>query len=104
MDFRDDNEGYAVGEAGTILRTENGGRSWTRVITNFTESLMRVDFADDKNGWIVGHKGSILRSSDKGRTWVKQESTTANHLYGLFMSRRNGWAVGAKGVIIGYQR
>jgi photosystem II stability/assembly factor-like uncharacterized protein len=104
VDFRDDNEGYAVGAGGTILRTETGGRTWTRVITNFTETFMRVDFADDKNGWIVGHKGSILRSSDKGRSWVKQESTTTNSLYGLFMSRRNGWAVGAKGVIVGYQR
>lgn len=104
VDFRDDNEGYVVGEGGTILRTENGGRTWTRVIANFTESLMRVDFADDKNGWIVGKNGSILRSSDKGRTWIKQESTTSNHLYGLFMSKRNGWAVGAKGVVVGYQR
>ena len=104
VDFRDDDEGYAVGEGGTILRTENGGRSWTRVITNFTETFMRVDFADDKNGWIVGHKGSILRSSDKGRTWIKQESTTPNHLYGLYMSRRNGWAVRAKVIIVGYQR
>ncbi|MEO5858418.1 MAG: YCF48-related protein [Pyrinomonadaceae bacterium] len=104
VDFRDDNEGYAVGEGGTILRTENGGRVWTRVITNFTETLMRVDFADDKNGWIVGKKGVILRSSDKGRTWIKQESTTSNHLYGLFMSKRYGWAAGAKGVIVAYQR
>lgn len=104
VDFRDDNEGYAVGENGTILRTEDGGRTWTRVITNLTETLMRVDFADDKNGWIVGHKGTILRSSDKGKTWIKQESTTANSLYGLFMSKRFGWAVGAKGVVIGYRR
>ena len=104
VDFRDDDEGYAVGEGGTILRTENGGRTWTRVITNYTETLLRVDFADDKNGWIVGRSGSILRSSDKGRSWIKQESTTKNHLYGLFMSKRHGWAVGAKGVVIGYQR
>jgi photosystem II stability/assembly factor-like uncharacterized protein len=104
VDFRDDNEGYVVGENGTILRTENGGRTWTRVITNLTETLMRVDFADDKNGWIVGHKGTILRSSDKGKTWIKQASTTANSLYGLFMSRHYGWAVGAKGIVVGYQR
>lgn len=104
VDFRDDNEGYAVGENGTILRTENGGRTWTRVITNLTETLMRVDFADDKNGWIVGHMGTILRSSDKGKTWIKQESTTSNSLYGLYMSRRQGWAVGAKGIVISYQR
>ena len=104
VDFRDDNEGYAVGEKGTILRTENGGSVWTRVITNFPETFMRVDFADDKNGWIVGYKGSILRSSDKGRTWIKQESGTANNLYGLFMFKRYGWAIGAKGVVVGYQR
>jgi photosystem II stability/assembly factor-like uncharacterized protein len=104
VDFRDDDEGYAVGESGTILRTDNGGRTWTRVITNYTDTLLRVDFADDKNGWIVGRSGSILRSSDKGRSWIKQDSTTKNHLYGLFMSKRHGWAVGAKGVVIGYQR
>ena len=104
VDFRDDYEGYAVGEKGTILRTENGGATWTRVITSFPETFMRVDFADDKNGWIVGYKGSILRSSDKGRTWIKQESSTPNHLYGLFMTKRNGWAVGAKGIVVGYQR
>lgn len=104
VDFRDDNEGYAVGEKGTILRTETGGSVWTRVITSFPETFMRVDFADDKNGWIVGYKGSILRSSDKGRTWIKQESGTANNLYGLFMFKRYGWAIGAKGVVVGYQR
>ena len=104
VDFRDDDEGYAVGEKGTILRTNNGGATWNRVITRFTENFMRVDFADDKNGWIVGHRGSILRSADRGRSWVKQDSGTADHLYGLFMFKKNGWAVGAKGVIVGYQR
>ncbi len=104
VDFRDDYEGYAVGEKGTILSTNNGGATWNRVITRFAENFMRVDFADDKNGWIVGHRGSILRSSDRGRTWVKQESGTADHLYGLFMFKKYGWAVGAKGVIVGYQR
>ena len=104
VDFRDDDEGYAVGEKGTILRTEDGGATWTRVITRFTENFMRVDFADDKNGWIVGHRGTILRSADRGRNWVKQDSATADHLYGLFMSKKYGWAVGAKGVIVGYQR
>lgn len=104
VDFRDDDEGYAVGEKGTILRTVNGGSYWQRVITSFPENFMRVDFADDKNGWIVGHRGAILRSSDKGRTWVKQDSGTANNLYGLFMFKKQGWAVGAKGVIVSYQR
>ncbi len=65
-DFRNDEEGYAVGEKGLILRTENGGVNWQRVPVSHSANLMRVDFADDKNGWIVGHGGLILRSSDKG--------------------------------------
>ena len=103
IDFRDDDEGYAVGEKGVILRTGNGGVTWERVPNDSAVSLMRVDFADDKNGWIVGYGGVILRSSDKGRTWVKQESSTAGHLYGLYITKKYGWAVGAKGTVITYR-
>lgn len=99
VDFRDSKDGYAVGGRGTILRTENGGKNWEPVATNFPSTFMRVDFADDKNGWIVGHGGTILRSGDRGKTWIKQESGTAESLYGLFMTRRYGWTVGANGTI-----
>jgi photosystem II stability/assembly factor-like uncharacterized protein len=104
VDFRDSEEGYAVGAKGTILRTENGGTNWEVVKTNFPNTFLRVNFADDKNGWIVGYSGTILRSSDKGKTWIKQESNTKDHLYGLFMMKKNGWAVGAKGLIVSYQK
>lgn len=103
VDFRDDDEGYIVGEKGVILRTENGGLNWQRVLANTTVNLMRVDFPDDKNGFIVGYGGTVLRSTDKGRTWIKQESMTAGHLYGLYVTRKYGWAVGAKGTLLGYQ-
>ena len=103
VDFRDEDEGYAVGEKGVILRTENGGVTWVRVSNENPVTFMRVDFADDKNGWIVGYGGAVLRSSDKGRTWVKQASSTAGHLYGLYITKKYGWAVGAKGTIITYR-
>ncbi|NOT47588.1 MAG: hypothetical protein HOP17_07535 [Acidobacteria bacterium] len=104
VDFRDDDFGFAVGGGGTILRTEDGGRNWEKINTQFPETFKRVDFADDKNGWIVGHKGAILRSSDRGRTWIKQQSTTSQDLYGLYMVKKYGWAVGAGGTIIEHQK
>jgi photosystem II stability/assembly factor-like uncharacterized protein len=104
VDFRDDNDGYIVGKSGTILRTSNGGATWERVTTPFHDTLMRVDFADDKNGWIVGYAGDILRSGDKGRTWIRQESSTNERLYGLFMDKKFGWAVGAKGLVLRYRK
>ena len=103
VDFQDDEEGYAVGEKGLILRTGNGGVTWERVPNIEPVTFMRVDFADDKNGWIVGYGGVILRSSDKGRTWVKQASSTASPLYGLFITKKYGCAVGAKGTVITYR-
>jgi len=104
VDFRDADEGFVVGAKGTILRTEDGGETWETVKTSFPNTFLRVHFADDKNGFVVGYGGAILRSSDKGKTWIKQESTTKENLYGLFMSKKYGWAVGANGLIIQYQR
>lgn len=104
VDFRDDDFGFAVGGGGTILRTEDGGRSWEKITTQFPETFKRVDFADDKNGWIVGHKGAILRSSDRGRSWVKQQSSTTEDLYGLYMVKKYGWAVGATGTVLEFVR
>lgn len=104
VDFRDEHDGFAVGAKGVILRTENGGEVWETVKTNFPNTFLRVNFADDKNGFIVGYGGTILRSSDKGKTWIKQESTTKENLYGLFMSKKYGWAVGANGSVIQYLR
>ena len=103
VDFRDDEEGYAVGEKGLVLRTENGGLTWQKVITSIPSNFMRVNFADDKNGWIVGYGGTVLRSSDKGHTWIKQASSTTGNLYGLFITKKFGWAVGAKGTILSYK-
>ena len=104
VDFRDENDGFAVGAKGTILRTENGGEIWEIVKTGFPNTFLRVNFADDKNGFVVGYNGTVLRTSDKGLTWLKQESTTRENLYGLFMSKKYGWAVGANGLVIQYQR
>jgi photosystem II stability/assembly factor-like uncharacterized protein len=104
VDFRDDNDGYIVGKSGTILRTTDGGANWEKISTEWRETFMRVDFADDKNGWVVGYKGDILRSNDRGKTWIRQESSTNEHLYGLFMDKKYGWAVGAGGVILRYKK
>jgi len=57
-----------AGAAGTILRTTNGGSTWEKVTTNFTDTLKRVDFADDKNGWIVAMAATFLHSNDTGKT------------------------------------
>src|SRR6266403_265802 len=102
--FNGKKRGWAVGERGTILRTEDGGRTWTKIFSPARSTLLGVQFVSDDDGWIVGRGGAILRSSDGGRTWIEQESNTKQNLFALFMTKKNGWAVGASGLILRYER
>ena len=102
VDFLDDNEGFAVGGGGTILRTLDGGHRWEPVASGQTYTLKRVNFADEKNGWIVGFNGAILRSQDGGRTWEKVASPSAARLFGLYITKKYGFAVGEKGLVLEY--
>lgn len=60
----------AVGERGSILRSDDDGANWQPAIVSATATLTAVDFAaDGQNGWAVGHDALILATSDGGRTW-----------------------------------
>ncbi len=58
--------GYAAGDFGTLLRTDDGGRSWTGVPTGITANLARIR-ALDQNTVVIG-SGCVLRRSDDGGT------------------------------------
>ena len=83
--------GWAVGHDQVILRSEDGGETWTRVhwAPEKQQPLLDVWFRDSDQGLAIGAYGTILRTSDGGRTWSEQifeprplnaraESTTAN--------------------------
>src|SRR6185295_12011910 len=54
--------GWAVGDAGTIVRTTNAGANWTRVTTGTSFSLNGIWFTSPSEGWAVGQSGTILKS------------------------------------------
>ena len=58
--------GYAVGENGTILKTFNGGLSWSPQQSGTTVRLNGVHFLDIDVGYAVGANGIILRTIDGG--------------------------------------
>lgn len=72
IQFLDVNNGWSVGGNGEILRTVDGGQTWSKVASGVTASLNSVRFADAKNGWIVGNYGALLRTTDGGATWALQ--------------------------------
>lgn len=63
----------AVGERGTVLLSDDAGRSWrqsTSVPVSVT--LTDVHFVSATHGWAVGHSGVMLASADGGETWQRQ--------------------------------
>jgi hypothetical protein len=61
--FYDAQIGWAVGDNGTILKTSNGGNTWSRQRRETSHWVRFVYFTDYLNGWLVGHNGTILHTS-----------------------------------------
>ena len=97
---------WAVGDSGSILKTETGGWSWTAQTSGISNILYDVSAKDSSTAWIVGHQGEtrrllrsevtggaagkILKTSDGGATWTTQNSGTSVDLYG-WVSLRLWW-------------
>jgi len=96
--FVDSNTGWAVGGAGIILNTRNGGNTWTAQKSGTGRALSSVYFTNANTGFAVGDSGTILMTSNGGNTWVAQKSGTT---YGLtsvyFTNASTGYAVSLDG-------
>jgi photosystem II stability/assembly factor-like uncharacterized protein len=60
--------GYAAGEFGTLLRTDDGGATWSGIPTGITSDLTKVDVVDASTV-IIGGGCSARRSNDGGVTF-----------------------------------
>ncbi len=67
----------AVGDAGLILRSDDGGDSWTEIVSGTVEELNGVVATEDEI-IIVGNNGTVLKSSDDGLTWTPKGTLTTN--------------------------
>lgn len=84
-----------------VMRTENGGETWRRVIVPSKKELFHLDFVGSSRSWIVGDDGLILSSNDGGASFAVQRSGTVLDLYNVdFRDENEGYAVGAKGTIL----
>ncbi len=80
--FSDASNGWAVGNAGVILHTTDGGETWATQQSGTSQNLNEVFFTNSTYGWIVGDNGVILRTTDGGMP-VELVSFTANITNGI---------------------
>ena len=73
---------WAVGAAGLILATSNGGRTWQQQRSGTTAWLGSVAFSDARHGWVVGEtddgngnfvSSTILATTNGGIGWTEQK-------------------------------
>ena len=85
----DKNEVVACGENGKILKTVDGGETWTVKFEKEGYDMIHVAFADAQVGYACGdscwwnsdnHKGVIVKTTDGGETWQELPNTEFVHL------------------------
>jgi len=110
--FNSKNQGFIIGAildkndedvviGSLLLRTTDGGESWSRLVIPTKVELIHLDFEGKSHGWIVGDMGTILATTNSGSTWTVQRSGTKEVLRNVdFRSDDEGYVVGDKGTIL----
>jgi photosystem II stability/assembly factor-like uncharacterized protein len=64
--------GYAIGDDGTALRTDDGGATWSGLATGTSQALTRLQVVTPDTVVVLGGNGCVVRRSDDGgRTFTK---------------------------------
>jgi photosystem II stability/assembly factor-like uncharacterized protein len=99
--FVDSKTGYAVGNAGTILKTQSGGDNWVKQNSPTENSLRSVYFINSKIGYAVGTIGIILKTTNGGTNWAVLNSGTGNTMNTVrFIDADTGFVAGSGEMLI----
>lgn len=104
--FVDADEGWAVGDAGVIWHSVDGGQTWERQKSGTRASLRGVHFLTPYTGWVVGRReelgagavGVLLQTRDGGWHWEEVGWQQLPPLHGVrFFDERHGvvWGDGS---------
>ncbi|MEW6743885.1 MAG: YCF48-related protein [Planctomycetota bacterium] len=80
-------EAWAIGEAGVLVHTIDGGRTWDRVVLR--DAMSDVTFVDPLHGWAVGN--DVIRTTDGGVNWQFVDFTHGTLGAVFFLDQRQGW-------------
>src|ERR1051326_8657961 len=83
--FIDENHGWAAGSKGTLLQTEDGGRTWKATSASTDDVVRDIFFLDPQNGWLVCEvnqyqlktnedpRAYLMKTTDGGEKWTRVE-------------------------------
>jgi len=94
--FLDANSGWVVGSK--VLRTKNGGVTWTQMSSFDDLEYYDVHFINSEYGWILESSGKIYRTVDGGENWLLYNTGLSSiynetHRAFDFKDLNNGWVL-----------
>lgn len=111
VDFVDTSYGWAAGNSGTILKTTNGGTTWSRIAPALTDDMITgIDFVNRSTGYLTANHlvypsssvvpsefhGYIYKTTNGGATWTQQTHPNDGALVWKVRARdaTNAWIAG----------
>jgi hypothetical protein len=85
--------GWAVGDGGTIVKTTDGGVTWSAQTSPATGRLWAVKAYDGSTAMATGDNGVVVRTTD-GTNWNTMTSPTAEQLFTVDMTGQASAIVG----------
>lgn len=99
--FSNQNNGFAVGNKGSLVKSTNGGSTWSLMNINTSSNLTDICFPDELIGYIIGHSGVIKKTTDGGNTWLDINIDNSSFYYSIyFVNVDTGYIAGANGLVI----
>lgn len=90
--------GYAAGGSGLILKTEDGGSTWTSQFLPPYNNLSGLDFVSELQGY-VNNSGGVYVTTDGGANWIAQQLNPPATVHRIEMDdANNGYALSYNGV------
>jgi photosystem II stability/assembly factor-like uncharacterized protein len=103
--FLDEQRGFARMWGGDVLRTDDGGKTWTMVagVKLLGGKSARLDFADSEVGWGIENK-TMAFTTDGGRRWTTRTLSFPTGVSAFSLpSRQRGYVVGDHGMVYRYR-
>lgn len=92
--------GIVCGDAGVIMKTTDGGQTWTKINSQTYRNLHDIHFINENKGFIVAESALILITEDGGNTWTRRQITPYYHFLAIdFPTADTGFLCGYQGKI-----
>jgi len=96
--FQDENKGWVLGAQCDLIKTMDGGETWSAVsLPEEYYNTFSIVFSDKEKGIICGE--TTFKTSNGGNSWIKQDIFDHNMTDVCFTDSVHGWMVGEYGDI-----